>query len=126
MSLPKKLSTNVRYLPSSAFNCYVTILQPNAGQAVDGTPNAATTVAQNVHANVSPWRSKEVDKAEARVGLSSYKIVLHYPKTYNLDGGMQIMLRNQLHNIDSFYDPDGQKVELHIYTFVTDDTVVNS
>ena len=125
MSLPKKLSTNVRYLPSSAFNCYVTILQPNAGQAVDGTPNPPTPVAQTVHANVSPWRSKEVDKAEARVGLSSYKIVLHYPKTYSVDGGMQIMLRNQLHNIDSFYDPDGQRVELHIYTFVTDDTVVN-
>lgn len=100
-------------------------MNPNSGQAVDGTPNAAVTVAQNIHANVSPWRSKEIDKAQTRVGYSSYKIVIRHPKgLYAVDGGMQLLVRSQLHNIDSFYDPDGQQVELHIYTFVTDDTVV--
>jgi hypothetical protein len=38
---------------------------------------------------------------------------------------MQILLRNQLHEIDSFSDPDGLRVELHIWTNVTDDTVSN-
>jgi hypothetical protein len=51
--------------------------------------------------------------------------VVRFPKTYSLDGGMQILVRGQLHNIDSFYDPDGQQVELHIWTFVTNDTVSN-
>jgi SPP1 family predicted phage head-tail adaptor len=123
MKLPKDPNTGIRHFSSDAFNCYVTILQPNAGQGSDGTPNQPTTVAQNIHANMSPWRSKEEDKPQSRVGLSSYKIVIRYPKTYSLDSGMQIMLRNQLHNIESFYDPDGQRAELHIYTFVTDDTV---
>lgn len=123
--LPRKPSTGVRYLSSSAFNCFITFINPNAGQALDGTPNAPVTVAENIHANVSPWRSKEVDQTQTRVGTSSYKIVIRYPKTYSIDGGLQIQLRGQLHNIDSFYDPDGQQVELHIYTFVTDDTVSN-
>jgi head-tail adaptor len=121
--LPKKLSTGVRYLPSSAFNCYVTILNPNSGQATDGTPNAPSTVATGIHANVSPWRSKEKDTSQLRVGQSSYKIVIRYPKTYSIDTGMQIMLRGQLHIIESFYDPDGQRVELHIWTWVSDDVV---
>lgn len=124
MSLPKRASTGTKYLASSMFNSYVNIQNPDAGQALDGTLNAPVTVAQNVHASISPWRSKEVDKDQARVGISSYKIVIRFPKTYAVDGGMQILVRNQLHNIDSFYDPDGQRVELHIYTFVTDDTVV--
>jgi head-tail adaptor len=123
MALPKKLSTGVRYLPSSAFNCYVSFLQPNAGQGADGTPNAATTVISGIHANVAPWRSKEVDKEQTRLGTSSYKIVVRYPKTYSVDSGMQIQLRNQIHNIESFYDPDGQQVELHIWTWVENDTV---
>lgn len=122
MALPRKLSGQ-KYLPNSAFNCFISILNPNAGQAADGTPNAPAPVAQNVHANVSPWRSKELDKSKTRVGLSSYKIVVRYPKAYKVDTGMQIMLRSQLHNIDSLYDPDGQQVELHIFTFVTDDIV---
>jgi SPP1 family predicted phage head-tail adaptor len=121
MSLPKKASSNVRYLPSSAFNCYVTIQNPNAGQATDGTPDAPTVVAQNIHANVVEWRGKETDKSQDRVGISSYKIVIRYPKTYTVDTGMQIVFRNQLHNIESFSDPDGQQVELHLWTFVTQD-----
>lgn len=121
--LHKKVSTGVRYLPSSAFNAFITVQNPNAGQAADGTPNPPTVVATGIHANVSPWRSKEIDKEQTRVATSSYKIVIRYPKTYSIDTGCQILLRNQLHEIDSFYDPDGQKVELHIYTFVTNDTV---
>src|SRR5580692_7803909 len=92
MSLPKKLSTGVRYLPASAFNAYITILDPDAGQATDGTPNVPTVVASGIHANVTPWRSKEVDKQQARVGQSSFKIVIRAPKTFNVDTGMQIQL----------------------------------
>lgn len=121
MALPRKLSGQ-KYLPNSAFNSYISIVNPNAGQAADGTPNAPVPVVQNVHANVSPWRSKEIDKGQTRVGQSSYKIVVRYPKTYSVDTGMQITLRNQIHDIDSQYDPDGQQVELHIFTFVTNDT----
>ena len=126
MRRQKHPGTDFRYLPSSAYNAYVTIQNPNAGQAGDGTPNAPIVVAQNVHANVSLWRGKEVDKGETRVGTSSYKIVIRYPKTYSIDTGCQLLLRSQLHNIDSFLDPDGQRVELHLYTFVTNDAVVNS
>ena len=122
MALPRKLSGQ-KYLPNSAFNCFISFVNPNTGQSAAGTPNAPTTVVQNIHANVSPWRSKEIDKNQTRVGQSSYKIVVRYPKTYTVDTGMQIMLRNQVHNIDSMYDPDGQQVELHIFTFVNDDTV---
>jgi len=126
MRRPKNPSTDTRYLCSSAFNSKITIQNPNAGQAADGTLNVPIVVATNVNANMSPWRGKEVDKSDTRVALSSYKIVIRYPKTYNIDTGCQIIVRNQLHSIDSFYDPDGQRVELHIYTFVTDDSVVNS
>jgi len=125
MALPRKLSGQ-KYLPNSAFNCFISFVSPNSGQAADGTPNSPITVVQNVHANVSPWRSKELDKGQTRVGQSSYKIVVRYPKAYSVDTGMQVMLRSQVHNIDSMYDPDGQQVELHIFTFVNDDTVVHS
>lgn len=121
MSLPKKLSTGVRYLSSSAFNCSISFTDPNQGQATDGSPNAPVTVMQNVHANVSPWRGKEVDKPEERLGQSSYKIVIRHPKNYTVNTGMQIQLRNQLHEIESVYDPDGQQVELHIWTWVNND-----
>jgi len=125
MTLPRKASTGVRYLPSSAFNASVTVLNPNAGQAADGTPNTPITVATNVHANVSPWRGREIDTKETRVGTASYKIIIRYPINWSIDGGCQIQLRNQLHEIDSFYDPDGMQRELHIYTFVINDTVSN-
>jgi hypothetical protein len=141
--LPKKL-WGVRYLPNSAFNCYITFLQPNDGQALDGTVlgqdldgtplgtdttvPASTIVVQGIHANISPWRSREMDKREIRVGSSSYKIVTRFPKTYSIDTGCLIQVnrggQTQLHNIDSFYDPDGQQVELHIWTWCQDDTVV--
>jgi SPP1 family predicted phage head-tail adaptor len=119
--LPKKLSTGVRYLPSSAFNAYITFQNPDAGQATDGTPNSATTVATNVHANIAQWRGKEVDKTQLRTGQSSYKITIRYPKTYSVDASMQVLVRGQLHNIESISDPDGQQVELHLWTWVDND-----
>jgi head-tail adaptor len=126
MSLPKRISDGFKYLPSSAFNTYVNFVNPNAGQAADGTPNAPVTVACGIHANVSPWRSKEIDKQDVRVAQSSYKIVIRYPKTFSLDTGMQVQIihgsKVQTHNIDSFMDPNAQQTELHIFTFVTADT----
>lgn len=116
MTLPKRLS-GARYLPASAFNAYVTILNPDAGQAADGTPNAATTVASNVHANVSPYRTKEVDRPQNRMGQSSFRIVIRYPQTFTVTTGMQINVRGQIHEIESLYDPDGQQVELHFWTW---------
>lgn len=120
MSLPKKLS-GVRYLSSASYNCYISILNPNSGAVSDGTPNAPTTVASGIHANVSPWRSKEVDKAEIRVGQSSFKIVIRYPKTFTVDTGMQVQLtragNTTLYNVESAYDPDMQGVELHLWVW---------
>ena len=119
--LPKKLSTGVRYLSSSAFNCYVTFLNPDAGQATDGTPNPPITVASGIHANIAQWRGKEVDKTQTRVAQSSYKIVIRYPKTYTVDASMQVQMTRgtttHLFNIESISDPDGQGVELHLWVW---------
>ena len=119
MALPKKLSTGVRYLPASAYNCYVTFLQPNAGQQADGTPNPSTVVASNIHCNCAQWRGKESDKSQTRDAVSSYKIIVRYPRTYILDSGMQIQITRggstHLLNIESMSDPDMQGVELHIW-----------
>ena len=124
--LPKKLSSGVRYLSASAFNCYVSFLDPNSGQATDGTPNAATSIATNVHANVSPWRSKEVDKSQTRVGQGSFKIVIRFPKTFSVNTGMLVQLTRagvtQLFNVEGAYDPDGQAVELHVWVWSSDAT----
>lgn len=122
MSLPKKLSTNVRYLSSSAYNCYVKLVDPNQGQASDGTPNPALTVATGVHANVSPWRSKEIDKSQQRLGQSSFKVVIRYPQTFSVNTGMQVWLHGQMMEIESIYDPDGQQHELHIWAWQNDST----
>jgi SPP1 family predicted phage head-tail adaptor len=126
MPLPKKASTGTRYLSASQYNSYATFVQPNAGQETDGTPLPETTVASNVHANVSMWRGRESDKQQTRNAVASYKIVVRYPKTFSVDAGMNILVRGQRHNIDSFLDPDGQRVEMHIYTWVENDTVSNS
>ena len=119
--LPKKLSTGVRYLPSSAFNCYISIIQPNAGAAADGTPNAATTVASGIHANLSPWRGKEVDKGQTRTGQASYKIVIRAPKSYTIDEGMLVVLTRggvtHTFNIETILDPDGQGIEAHLWVW---------
>src|ERR1035437_6375230 len=121
--LPKKLSTGVRYMSASQYNVPITITQPNAGQAADGTPLAETIVA-TTHANVAKWRSCEVDKAQARNALGYYQITIRYPKNYSLDSGMNILVRNQRHLIDGFLDEDGQKIQLKISTWVENDTVV--
>lgn len=121
MKMPKNPS-GVRYLGSTDYNKRVTIQNPNAGQAADGTPNVPIFV-KKLWANVAQWRGKETEKPQERVGTSSYKIIIGYPRTFSVDGGMQILVGQQLHNIESFSDPDGQGRELHIWTFVTDDTV---
>jgi SPP1 family predicted phage head-tail adaptor len=121
MKMPKTVA-GIRYLSSTDYNTRITFQQPNAGQTADGTANLPTVV-KCVWANVSPWRSKEEDKTQIRVAVSSFKIVIPYPFSFSLDSGMQIMVGSQLHNIDSFYDPDGQRHELHIYTFVTDSSI---
>jgi head-tail adaptor len=125
MSLPKKLNTNFRYKPAGAYNSYVTVLQPNAGQDSTGAPVAATAVAKT-WANIAIWRGKEIDKSQERVGQTSYKIILRYPKTYTIDTGCQIQHGSQLHQIESIADPDGRRVELHLFTWVSDDVVVGS
>ena len=123
MKLPKQ-PTGVRYSGSTDYNTRITITQPNAGNAADGTPLPETVVACT-WANVAEWRGKQDDKKETLQAVSSYKIVIPYPKTYSLDTGMNILVRSQRHNIDSFSDPDGNRVELHLWTWVGDDTVVN-
>jgi SPP1 family predicted phage head-tail adaptor len=120
MSLPKRFTTGNRYLGSSAFHTPITIQNPDTGQNADGSKIAPAFVA-STRANVAQWRGKETDKTEERVGISSYKIIIHYPKNYVVATGMQILVRNQTHNIESFSDPDGQRVELHIWTSVTGD-----
>jgi SPP1 family predicted phage head-tail adaptor len=124
MKLPKQ-PNGVRYLGASDFNSYITITQPNSGNAVDGTPLPETTVAPNIHANINQWRGKQEQKTDALQAQSSYKIIIRYPQTYTLDTGMNILVRGQRHNIESFSDPDGQRVELHIWTWVGNDTVNN-
>jgi head-tail adaptor len=116
--------SGVRRKSASDFNAYISFLQPNAGAAADGTPNAPAVVASGIHANVSPWRSKEIDKQQTRVGVSSYKIVIRYPENYSVDGGMMVEIagRNRLMEIDSMMDPDMQGIELHIFAFETDAT----
>ncbi len=122
MSLPKRLASGTKYLGASAYNCYLTVIDPNSGQAADGTPNAPAVIATNVHANCSPWRTKEVDNPQQRIGQSSFKSVLRYPKTNRMHTGMQLQLRGQIHEIESFYDPDGQQRELHVWTWTNDAT----
>jgi len=121
MSLPKRFTTGNRYLGSSAFNSFVDFIDPNQGQASDGTPNAAVTVVRHVPANISPGSgirgAKEVDKPQERIGQSLYKIIVHFPQNYTLDTGMQIQLNSQIMQVESFYDPDGQQVELHIFAW---------
>ena len=121
MKLPSRPSTGVRYLSASAYNTAITIVQPNTGQAVDGTPLPETVVA-TTHANVAQWRNREVDKGQTRNAQSSYKLTIRYPKTYCLDSGMNILVRNQRHFIDSFSDPDGQRIELSVWTWTENDT----
>lgn len=128
MRLPKQPS-DVRYLSSDAFNCYVDFIDPNAGQAADGTPNPPLTVASGVHANVAQWRSKEVDKPQTRIGQFSYKVTIRFPRTFSVNAGMQLLLTRagsiHVFNIEGVSDPDMQGVELHIWCWTNNDAVVN-
>lgn len=120
--LPKRLS-GTRYLSSAQFNSYVTFLNPNAGQETDGTPLPATIVASGIHAHVEMWRGRENKEAQTRTATSSYKVVIHYPKTYSIDSGMQIQVANgPLLNIEAPADPDGQRVEMHIWAWAENAT----
>lgn len=121
MRLPKTAS-GVRYAGSTDYNTRIIITQPNNGNAEDGSPLPETTVAIT-WANVAEWRGKRDDKQQQTQAVSSYKVIIRYPKTYALDTGMNIRVRGQRHNIDSFSDPDGQQVELHLWTWVGDDRV---
>jgi SPP1 family predicted phage head-tail adaptor len=121
MKLPKQ-PYGTRYLGSTDYNTKITVTQPNNGNAADGTPLPEVAVA-NPWANVSMWRGKQEDKNQTLQAVSSYKIIIRYPQTWAIDGGMNILVRGQRHNIESFSDPDGNRQELHIWTWCGDDTV---
>jgi SPP1 family predicted phage head-tail adaptor len=118
MTLPKKVSTNMRYISASALNSRVSFLQPDAGADPNGGPLPFTTVASNVAANIAMWRGKEEDKTQQRIGQSSYKIIIRYPKNFAVDSGMLITCHDQTFNIESLSDPDMQKVQLEIWAWV--------
>jgi SPP1 family predicted phage head-tail adaptor len=124
MKLPKT-PWGTRYASSTDYNTRAQFVQPNAGNAIDGTPLPEILVACT-WANVSQWRGKQEDKPQSLQAVSSYKIVIHYPKTWNVDAGMNVLVNGQRHNIDSFLDPDGNKNELHCWTWIGDEVVVNS
>ena len=121
MKLPKSVY-GTRYNSATELNTQVTFTQPSNGQAVDGTPLPETAVA-TTWANVAMWRGKQDDKKETIESIASYKIIIRYPQTWALDSGMNILVRGQRHIIDAFNDPDGNRVELHIFTYTVNDTV---
>jgi SPP1 family predicted phage head-tail adaptor len=121
MKLPKQ-PWGTRYCGSTDFNTSITFTQPNNGNGADGTPLPETAVA-TVWANVAQWRGKQEDKAQTLQAVSSYKMIIRYPQTWAVDTGMNILVRGQRHNIESYSDPDGNRQELHIWTWVGDDTV---
>jgi SPP1 family predicted phage head-tail adaptor len=120
LRLPKQ-ATGVRYLGSTDYNTHITVVQPNMGNAPDGSPLPEVVIA-TTWASVSMWRGKEEDKPQTLQTVSSYKIVIRYPRTWSLDAGMNILVRGQTHNIDSFFDADGTRTELSIWTWVGDAT----
>lgn len=119
MKLPKQ-ATGVRYLNSTDYNVQITFIQPNMGNQADGTPLPPAAIA-TVWANVALWRGKQVLKSEIQQSQSSYKMSCRYPRTFNIDTGMTILVRNQTHNIESFSDLDGTRNELTIWTWVGND-----
>jgi SPP1 family predicted phage head-tail adaptor len=121
MKLPKQ-PWGTRYQGSTDYNTQITFIQPNNGNGADGAPLPATTVA-TTWANVAQWRGKQEDKTQTLQAVSSYKMIIRYPQTWSIDSGMNIFVREQQHNIESYSDPDGNQNELHIWTWVGDDTV---
>ncbi len=121
MKLPKQ-PWGTRYNGSTDYNTQITFTQINNGNAPDGTPMPEVAVA-TVWANVSQWRAKQNEKTQALQGVSSYKVILRYPQTWSVDTGMRILVRGQQHNIESFSDPDGNRQELHVWSWVGNDSV---
>ena len=121
MKLPK-VATGVRYLNSTDYNVRAYFIQPNLGNQADGTPLPPATIA-TVWCNVALWRGKQNEKSQLLQGSTSYKVSIRYPRTFAIDTGMTIMIRNQVHNIESFADIDGTRQEMVIYTWVGNDTV---
>lgn len=121
MKLPKQ-PWGTRYSGSTELNTQVTFTQPNNGNDATGTPLPETAVA-TTWANVTLWRGKQEDKPQTTVPVASYKVVIRYPQMWSVDSGMNILVRGQRHNIDSFFDPDGNRNELHIWTWVANDAV---
>ena len=119
MKLPK-VATGVRYLNSTDYNTKVYFIQPNMGNAADGTP-LPEAVVYETYANIALWRAKQVEKDALLQGQSSYKLTIRYPRRIALDTGMIILVRDQRHNVDSFLDPDGTRTELLFYTWVGND-----
>jgi SPP1 family predicted phage head-tail adaptor len=121
MKLPKQ-ACGSRYLGSTEYTEQVTFTQPSNGNGVDGTPLPETAVA-TVWANVSMWRGKQEDKTQTLQAVSSYKVIIRAPKTWSLDTGMNLLCRGQRMNLESFSDPDGSRVETHLWCWVGDDTI---
>lgn len=121
MRLPKQ-PWGTRYNSSTDFNTQVSFVQLNTGNATDGTPLPETKVA-TTWANVTMWRGRQNSQAQTLQAVSSYKVIIRYPQAWAIDGGMNILVRGQRHQIESFSDPDGNRQELHIWTWVGDDTV---
>lgn len=119
MRLPKTPS-GTRYFGGTDFDTKITIIQPNTGNAIDGTPLPPATVAC-VWANVAQWRGKQSDKKQTLQAQSSYKVVIPTP-SFVLDTGMLISFGSHILNIESISDPDGQGVEAHIWAWEGDAT----
>jgi head-tail adaptor len=119
VKLPKQ-ATGVRYLNSTDYTTRVYFVQPNMGNGADGAP-LPPAVVYSTYANIALWRAKQVEKEAILQGQASYKITIRYPRHVNIDTGMQIKVRDQLHNIDSFLDPDGRRREMLFYTWIGND-----
>ena len=121
MKLPKQ-PCGSRYLGSTEYTAQITFTQPNNGNGADGTPLPETAVA-TTWAAIAQWRGKQEDKSQTLQAVSSYKIIIRYPKTWSVDTGMNILNRGQRMNIESFSDPDGERNELHLWVWAGNDTV---
>ena len=117
-----KTSKGVRYLSSDDYDVRAYFIQPNMGNAADGTPLPPATIA-TVWCSVALWRGKQNEKTQLLQGSTSYKVSIRYPRTFALDTGMTIQIRGQVHNIESFADIDDTRNELTIYTWVGNDQI---
>lgn len=114
--LPKRISTNTRYMSASQLNCLITFMQAT-GAASDGTPIAPVAM-WTTHANIAMWRGKEQDLKQTRNAVSSFKITIRYSKMFVPTSDMTISYHGQTYNIESVSDIDGQKVQLEIWAWI--------